>query len=400
MPKYNITIPNDVYFILNRLGECGYTAHIVGGCVRDMLIGITPTDYDITTSATPQEIKEVFGDFRTVDTGIKHGTVTLIYGGEPYEITTYRTEGAYTDNRHPDSVSFTRNLSLDLSRRDFTVNAMCADKDGKLTDIFGGIGHLESGIISAVGCARERFSEDALRILRALRFSATLGFALDSETADAALECSALLDNISVERTYTELYKLCMGKFAYRVISEYSEIIKRVLPELSSVTLPSEDVFARADGGVRLAALFALGANNPEAAFDVAMRRLHTDTKTRTVGACALKYLSYPIKNRSDALKLLYLIGQECAHFTAALKALIFGDDSAAQLLLLAKSSGVPYKISDMAVGGDVFVLAGFRGENIGKAMEKTLFAIMSGELSNTEDDVRQYIKELKLQEI
>lgn len=396
MSKYNITIPSDVYFILNRLGECGYTAHIVGGCVRDMLIGKAPTDYDITTSATPDETKEVFSDFRTVDTGIKHGTVTLIYNGTPYEITTYRTEGAYSDNRHPDSVSFTRNLSLDLSRRDFTVNAMCADKDGNLTDLYGGLGHLSAGIISAVGCAKERFFEDALRILRAIRFSSTLGFSLDAETAAAVHECLPLLDNVSVERTYSELYKLVCGKSAYAVISEYSDVIKRVLPELLSVTLPTPERFDAASGKVRLASLFALGGKNPERDFEGAMYRLHTDSKTRTVGACALKHLSYKIDSVADALKLLYLLGDECAEFTAELKALVFSDLRTRELLSLARASGIPYKISDMAASGGDFVSEGFFGEAIGAAMEKTLFAIIDGEIANTEDAIKGYIKELK----
>ena len=397
MPKYNITIPTDVYFILNRLCECGYTAHIVGGCVRDMLIGKAPTDYDITTDATPEEIKTAFSDFRTVDTGIKHGTVTLIYNGAPYEITTYRIEGAYSDNRHPDSVSFTRNLSLDLSRRDFTVNAMCADKDGNLTDLYGGAEHLSAGVISAVGCAKKRFSEDALRILRAIRFSATLGFKLDAETAKAAFECASLLDNISVERIYTELYKLICGEYAYRVISEYGDIIKKVLPELSTLILPPSDRFGAASGNVRLASLFALGAENPEAAYDGAMRRLHTDTKTRVAGACALKYLSYPLETESDALKLLFLVGDEWAEFTAQLKKTVLGEGGGSRLLDLAKCSGKPYKFSDLSVSGAGFVASGLVGENIGRGMKAVLFAIMDGVIDNTVEEILRYIKKLKL---
>ena len=392
----NIRIPSEVYFILNRLCERGYTAHIVGGCVRDMLIGIEPGDYDITTSATPEETKEAFSEFRTVDTGIKHGTVTLIYGGTPYEITTYRTEGAYTDNRHPDSVSFTRTLSLDLSRRDFTVNAMCADKDGRLTDLFCGMEHIKLGVISAVGCAKERFSEDALRILRAIRFSATLGFELDGQTAAAARECSHLLENISVERIYTEIYKLFSGRYAYRVISEYGDIIKVVIPELSEIFLPPEDRFSGAVGGIRLASLFALGADNPPEAFTAAMHRLHTDTATRCMGAAALEHLGCPIETEADALRLLYSVGEECADFTAELKWLVDGERRASELISKAKSSGVPYKISDMAVGGEAFVAEGFGGKQIGEAMKSTLFAIIDGKIGNNEAEIRSFIKELK----
>ncbi len=397
MPRYDITIPDDVYFILNKLEACGHGAHIVGGCVRDMLIGKAPTDYDITTSATPDEVKNVFSEYRTVDTGIKHGTVTLILGGAPYEITTYRTEGAYTDNRHPDSVSFTRTLAEDLSRRDFTVNAMCADKSGKLTDLFGGESHVEKRIISAVGTAEARFSEDALRILRALRFSATLGFALDGETAAAVRKCKDLLTNISVERSFSELLKLLSGDFAYDVLGEYGEAVGVILPELRELSLPPRDSFARASARVRLASLFALGADAPHIAFDAAMKRLHTDTKTRCTGALALERMGMPISTASDALRLLYSVGDECADFTAELRALVFGDASVRELLSAARESGLPYKISDMALGGGDFVSVGFSGENIGRAMEGALFAIMDGEIANDADRIRAYIKELKI---
>lgn len=398
--EHNIRIPSDVYFILNRLCERGHTAHIVGGCVRDMLIGIEPGDYDITTSATPEETKAAFSEFRTVDTGIKHGTVTLIYGGAPYEITTYRTEGAYTDNRHPDSVSFTRTLELDLSRRDFTVNAMCADKDGRLTDLFCGLEHIRLGVISAVGCAKERFSEDALRILRAIRFSATLGFQLDGQTAAAARECSHLLKNISAERIYTEIHKLFSGKFAYRVISEYGDIIKAVIPELSAISLPPEDRFSAAGGGARLVSLFVCGVDNPPQAFVDAMRALRTDTATRNRGAIALEYINYPIETEADALRLLYSVGGEQADFVAELKALVFGETLAAELISRAAASGVPYKIADMAVGGEAFVAEGFGGKRIGEAMQSALFAIIDGKIGNNEAEIRSFIKELKTWEM
>lgn len=397
MPTHEVFIPEDVCFILNRLCERGYTAHIVGGCVRDMLIGIPPTDYDITTSATPEEVKEVFSELRIIDTGLKHGTVTLLYRGQPYEITTYRTEGAYTDNRHPDSVSFTRNLSLDLSRRDFTVNAMCADKEGRLTDLFGGVGHIEERVISAVGCAKERFTEDALRIMRALRFSATLGFRLDAETAAAVIECRELLDRVSVERIYSELIKLVSGKYAYGVITEYTDIIKKVLPELSEIRLPPSERFALFDGKVRLAALFAVGADTPSGAFSSAMKRLHTDTKTRTLGARALDALCCPTDTEGELLELLYRVGQECAEFTAELKALVYGELGLPDALAAAKSCGRPYKMSDMALGGAQFARAGFVGEKIGRAMEGALCAIMRGEIENTAAEICEYIKTLEL---
>ena len=396
MQGYKVNIPADVHFILDRLCRFGYTAHIVGGCVRDMLIGLIPSDYDITTSATPDEVKKVFSDFRIIDTGIKHGTVTLICSDLPYEITTYRTEGAYTDNRHPDSVSFTRTLSLDLSRRDFTINAMCADKDGEVVDLFGGIEHIGARVISAVGCARERFFEDSLRILRALRFSATLGFTLDKQTDEAVRDCRELLKNISVERSYSELIKMLGGKYAHDVLSRYADVIKTVLPELSRLSLPDKSRFDTASDKLRLASLFAVGSEEPAVAFEAAMRRMHTDTKTRRLGVCALTHLSYPMESDTDLLKLLYRVGVECAEFTVGLRALLSNDDGVVQRLFLAEKTGKPYKISDMAAGGEVFALAGFRGEEIGMAIERTLYAIIDAEIKNTEEEISKYAGELK----
>ena len=173
-----------------KLCEHGYEAYLVGGCVRDMLLGREPGDWDITTSAKPEEVKAVFR--RTVDTGIKHGTVTVMMGKEGYEVTTFRIDGDYTDGRHPDSVTFTPDLIEDLKRRDFTINAMAYNRDRGLVDAFGGRKDLEDGVIRCVGAAEERFTEDALRILRAIRFSAQLGFEIEEHTENAIKNCSPI----------------------------------------------------------------------------------------------------------------------------------------------------------------------------------------------------------------
>ena len=178
-----IQIPAAAQEIVEKLCEHGYEAYLVGGCVRDMLLGREPGDWDITTSAKPEEVKAVFR--RTVDTGIKHGTVTVMMGKEGYEVTTFRIDGDYTDGRHPDSVTFTPDLIEDLKRRDFTINAMAYNRDRGLVDAFGGRKDLEDGVIRCVGAAEERFTEDALRILRAIRFSAQLGFEIEEHTENA-----------------------------------------------------------------------------------------------------------------------------------------------------------------------------------------------------------------------
>ena len=178
-------LPSDVKLILSMLEEKGYRADIVGGCVRDHILGAVPSDYDITTSARPEQIKEVFSNMRVLDIGIKHGTITVILNDVPYEITTYRTESEYLDHRHPSRVDFADKLSDDLGRRDFTMNAIAYNINDGITDIFYGRKDIEAKVVRAVGNPRERFFEDALRILRAVRFSSVLGFTIEEETSRA-----------------------------------------------------------------------------------------------------------------------------------------------------------------------------------------------------------------------
>ena len=223
-------IPEGVKKILKTLKEAGFEAVIVGGCVRDALLKHEPKDFDITTSALPREIKSLFR--RTVDTGIEHGTVTVLMGDGQYEVTTYRVDGAYTDHRHPEEVTFTRSLEEDLKRRDFTINAMCYSEDTGLIDMFGGVSDLENGVIRAVGDPEKRFDEDALRIMRALRFAAQLQFDIEEKTYAAVRRLAPTLEAISAERIRDELFKLITspdpGYFADVVKSGVCAVI---LPE-------------------------------------------------------------------------------------------------------------------------------------------------------------------------
>ena len=206
MNNFNIKLPDDVQFIIHTLQSHGFEAYAVGGCVRDSILGREPGDWDITTSAMPEETKALFD--KTFDTGIEHGTITVLLNHEGYEVTTYRIDGKYEDSRHPKEVTFTRNLKEDLLRRDFTINAMAYnDKDG-IVDIFGGMQDLEKHMIRCVGNARERFSEDALRILRGVRFAAQLGFEIDEETKEGMRLLAPTLENISAERIQVELVKM------------------------------------------------------------------------------------------------------------------------------------------------------------------------------------------------
>lgn len=235
MPKtekteVQIEMPSAAAEILRRLTAAGHEAYIVGGCVRDSLLGREPGDWDITTSARPEEVKKLFR--RTIDTGIQHGTVTVLEGGEGYEVTTYRLDGAYEDGRHPVSVAFTRSLLEDLRRRDFTINAMAYNETEGLVDAFDGTGDLRRGVIRCVGEASERFGEDALRILRAVRFSAQLGFAIEEDTRHAVGALAPSLQRISRERIQVELNKLLMsGNPGYFRLLYETGITRVLMPE-------------------------------------------------------------------------------------------------------------------------------------------------------------------------
>ncbi len=225
-----IALPRKVMMIINNLQLHGYEAFAVGGCVRDSILARRPEDWDITTSARPEEIKKLFR--RTVDTGIEHGTVTVLLGKDHYEVTTYRVDGAYEDNRHPSEVRFTTRLEEDLRRRDFTINAMAYNDEVRLVDVFGGMQDLNHHLIRCVGDPMERFSEDALRILRAVRFSAQLNFPIEPSTAEAVRKLAPTLERISAERIQTELVKLLVSPHPERIQDAFElGITKVVLPE-------------------------------------------------------------------------------------------------------------------------------------------------------------------------
>lgn len=243
-----IEIPKHANYIIKTLQHHGYEAYIVGGCVRDAVLGRTPNDWDITTSAKPLQIKSIFN--KTIDTGLKHGTVTVLMEKEPFEVTTYRIDGTYEDHRRPNDVTFTTNLREDLMRRDFTINAMAYNEKDGLVDMFGGLEDLQAGIVRCVGRADDRFDEDALRMLRAVRFAAQLGFAIDKEAQDAIKRQACFLKDISAERIQVELTKL--------ITSDHPEMIK-ICYELgmTAIFLPEFDE------------MMATPQNNPHHKFNV-----------------------------------------------------------------------------------------------------------------------------------
>lgn len=250
----NIILPSKVKFIIDTIHQAGYEAYAVGGCVRDSILGRVPDDWDITTSATPMQIKELFR--RTIDTGIMHGTVTVMLEKEGFEVTTYRIDGEYEDSRHPREVIFTPSLSEDLKRRDFTINAMAYNEEDGLIDLFGGMEDINNKRICCVGNAMERFLEDALRIMRAVRFSAQLGYDIEEKTAAAIKELAPTLTNISAERIQAELVKLLSSPNPDFIRIAYEQGV-------TAVIMPEFD------------RIMQTGQNNPHHCYNVGEHTLH-----------------------------------------------------------------------------------------------------------------------------
>lgn len=244
-----MTLTQDVKYIINTLYSHGFTAYAVGGCVRDLLMNNRVHDYDICTNALPQNIINIFGEKHTVPTGIKHGTITLILNKTPYEITTYRTETNYSDNRHPDSVCFVTQVEDDLKRRDFTINAMAYNDIDGLKDLYGGADDIIKKLVRCVGSADTRFKEDGLRILRALRFASVLDFSIEEKTRCAVFANKPLLCSIAPERLYSEFTKLLCGVNAEKVLLNYAEVLAVFMPQLKP--------------------MFGFNQHNPHHCFDV-----------------------------------------------------------------------------------------------------------------------------------
>ena len=274
--KRDIILPNKIISLIDRLYRGGYRGYAVGGCVRDMLMGKEPHDFDITTDAFPSETCECFADCEVILTGLKHGTVTVVYEGENIEITTFRADGEYLDNRHPSEVTFVRNIADDLSRRDFTVNAMAYNPAIGLVDMFDGISDIEKKIIRCVGVPDERFNEDGLRILRALRFASVLGFEIEENTAESLVRNRKLLHNISVERIYAEFTKLLLGEGAVKMMRDFYSVISEIFGEIPTENINAVERCPK-DHAVRYAALFS-HLDKDEALKK--MRGLKTDNET------------------------------------------------------------------------------------------------------------------------
>lgn len=390
--------------LLDTLHRAGYAAYVVGGCVRDSLLGLTPHDWDLCTSALPQQGMELFGEEKCVPTGLQHGTVTVKQGGGLYEITTFRTEGTYTDGRHPDEVHFVPDVREDLARRDFTINAMAYNAKEGLIDPFGGQADLQSGILRAVGVPHQRFTEDALRILRLYRFAARFGFAIDPPTAQAAQELCAHLDCVSVERIEEELAKLLSAPAPAAYLDE--KILSVVLPELSPEALaaakPVVDACPAGEQAlpVRLAALLlSLGEDGTRRT----LRRLRCSNACIEETAVLVREAvsGVPVSLNIYARRLLGRYNLCTVQRLAALGTALQPEHAAdfAALSELAErldADGVCCRVSQLAVNGRDLMAAGVpAGPGIRKVLEALLDGVIREEYSNERQALLTAVQQL-----
>ena len=390
--------------LLDTLHRAGYAAYVVGGCVRDSLLGLTPHDWDLCTSALPQQVMELFGAQRCIPTGLQHGTVTVKQSGALYEITTFRTEGTYTDGRHPDEVHFVPDVREDLARRDLTINAMAYNEKEGLVDPFGGQADLQSGIVRAVGVPHQRFTEDALRILRLYRFAARFGFAIDPPTAQAAQELCAHLDCVSVERIEEELAKLLSAPAPAAYLDK--KILLVILPELSPEALAAaKPVVDACPAGaetlpIRLAALLlSLG----EDGIRRTLRRLRCSNALIEEAAVLVREavpgvpVSLNIYTRRLLGKYNLCTVQRIAALGTALQPERAADFAAlSELAEQLDADGVCCRVSQLAVNGRDLMAAGVpAGPGIRKVLEALLDGVIREEYPNERQALLAAVQQL-----
>lgn len=380
-------LPSDTEYIIETLQKNGYEAYAVGGCVRDMLNGDTPHDFDITTSAEPETVMSLFE--KTVPTGIKHGTVTVIINGVPNEVTTYRTDGEYRDHRRPDSVIFVKSLREDLARRDFTVNAMAYNQKDGLKDFFGGREDIENRILRAVGEPGRRFYEDALRILRLFRFSSVLGFDIEENTLKAALGYAPTLKSVSAERIYSELLKTLCGKnpAALKPLTDIGG-----LGFLGVNTSPDYGILPLLNSAdTKLFAFLYSGGAEVSPALDF----LKVSNKTKKNAQDMLTLLNMPFpKTKPEIKEMLYLTSPPSAENYFDYRS-AYGKDCAAARDMLTEiiKNGEPYRISDLKIGGRDLKKCGISGRAIGETLEKLRRSVLKNPELNTRSELIKAVK-------
>lgn len=364
-------IPEYVSNVITVIEKNGGEAYIVGGCVRDMLLSLCPSDFDVTTSLSPENIINCFD--KTIATGIKHGTVTVISDKKSVEVTTYRTDGTYKDNRHPENVNFVKNIKEDLSRRDFTINAMAYNKKTGIVDLFGGQEDLKNKILRTVGNPYKRFNEDALRIMRLFRFSCQLGFNIEDSTYTAALNCAEELANISRERIASELFKALLSPYPERL----SPLLQSGALEFCGInkgTVKEELASLPLDRDIRFISLI----NNLNAKGEVVCKELKTDKGLLKLCSETEELFNNPPKDIISCKKALKDYSQK-AVFTSLL--LTNNDTSVIEKIVNSKE---PYKISHLNIDGNKLKALGISGVKTGEVLEKLINHVIEYPEDNT----------------
>lgn len=436
-----MNIPENAEKILAELESKGFEAYLVGGCVRDTLMKRPIHDFDITTNARPEEILGVFSGYRVIPTGLRHGTVTVLCGDEPFEVTTFRFDGDYSDSRRPDSVTFTSSIEDDLARRDFTMNAIAMSVDGRLIDPFAGRGDIEKGIIRCVGNPEKRFTEDALRILRAVRFASRFGFETEADTARAVHKLCGRLDLIAKERIREELDGILLGEHCIEAMLDFSDVMVQIIPELApcvgfeqyspyhKYTVWEHIVRAVAgspenDLTVRRTMLFhdigkpecfsidekGVGhfKGHAEISAQIAervMQRLRYDSKSISETCELIRRHSDKIQSEKQVKRLISKMGEEQFFRLMNVKK---ADNSAKREFVLEELSEFEYfeetarriitegqcmKLSQLAVNGRDMISLGLSGRKVGEALDMLLGLVIDGELANERETLIGYVK-------
>lgn len=400
-----IDLPKNVKNIIESLKEHGFEGFAVGGCVRDSLLKKTPTDWDITTDALPADMKKIFK--KTFDTGIAHGTITVLMDGVGYELTTYRIDGDYSDGRHPDSVSFSKNLSEDLCRRDFTINAMAYSPNKGIVDLFGGRRDLQNGIIRAVGDAGKRFDEDALRMLRAVRFAAQLGFKIYDDTFEAIRERAKLLSKVSKERIFVELNKSLCGDFAQNIKMVYTSGLYRYIgKEFSKLDETIYDFYPRKFPNKKHMywAAFLENIENVEAVKKI-LFELKSDNATKNNTYLLVKELKNPLPSSDEDIRWsLNRIGADlfCDYIEILRsdkknKDILDKIDDIDNMYSLIMKEKHAYEISMLDITGkDLMDLGISKGPKIGEVLEILLKKVIENPMNNEKSSLLRLAKEFK----
>lgn len=432
---FNARIPSHVKDCMTALETAGFEVFLVGGSVRDFLMGTNPLDFDLTTDATPDQVLDVFSGYKTVAAGLKHGTVTVIIRGDAVEITTFRIEGEYSDSRRPDSVTFSGSLEEDVLRRDFTINSLAMDSDGRVVDYTGGIDDIQNGIIRAVGDPNRRFGEDALRIMRALRFASVLGFSIEENTGNRLIDHRDLLHNIATERVWHELSGLVCGKDVRRVMDDYFDVFALIIPEIVPMRyFDQHSPYHRFDVWqhtirvmentppvlpLRLAALFhdigkpSTFTRGPDGvghfyghetvgsltAGEV-LSRLKCDSKTRATVISLVSLHCVPIDpdekmikrrlNQHGNVLVEQLLELKLADVSAQAETLAYRKDVVRETMKMTAEiieKGECFSLSDLAVNGNDLASLGMKpGKEVGKLLDILLEKVLQKEIANEKE--------------